>query len=132
MTERPPSRRLDTMEIVSAGRIARPAGLPAPQGSAWSCHVHMDQVGGPQWIEDERYKVIANKPPETTLDPKLKAAQEKPIRVTGDDHIQSMNTTVKSFARLLSGWLHRPVFDETGVQGKYDITLRAGQICSHR
>jgi uncharacterized protein (TIGR03435 family) len=55
--------------------------------------------------------------------PKLKPAQEKPVWVTGDDHIQSMNTTVKGFAGLLSGWLHHPVVDETGVEGKYDITL---------
>jgi uncharacterized protein (TIGR03435 family) len=122
-------------------------------------HVDMDQIDGPQWIEDERYEVIAKRPPETTLDqlrvmvqnmlqerfhmtahvetrprleyalvvgkggPKLKLAQEKPIWVTGDDHIQSMNTTVAAFAGLLSGWLHRPVRDETEVQGKYDITL---------
>jgi uncharacterized protein (TIGR03435 family) len=55
--------------------------------------------------------------------PKLKAAQENPIWVTVDDHIQSMHTTVTAFAGLLSGWLHRPVRDETGVQGRYDITL---------
>jgi uncharacterized protein (TIGR03435 family) len=54
---------------------------------------------------------------------KLKAAQEKPVWESGDDHIQSMNTTVSAFTGLLSGWLHRPVLDETGIAGKYDITL---------
>ena len=150
--------------------LSRPGQAEDPGRIAWTSvslkalvqmayHVDMDQVGGPQWIEDERYEIIATKPPETTPDqlraivqnllqerfhvtahletrprleyalvvgkggPKLKRAQEKPVWVTGDDHIQSMNTTVKGFAGLLSGWLHRPVVDETGVEGKYDITL---------
>jgi uncharacterized protein (TIGR03435 family) len=55
--------------------------------------------------------------------PKLKAAAEKPASEPGEDHIQAMNTTVATFAGLLSGWLHHPVLDETGIQGKYDITL---------
>jgi uncharacterized protein (TIGR03435 family) len=150
--------------------LSRPGQPEDPGRIAWTSvslkalvemayHVDMDQVGGPQWIEDERYEIIAKKPPETTLDqlrvmvqnllqerfhmaahvetrprleyalvvakggPKLKAAQEKPGWEAGDDHIQSMNTTVAAFAGLLSGWLHRPVRGETGVQGKYDITL---------
>lgn len=117
----------------SLGMILSRPGQPEDPGRiAWSSvslkalvqmayHVDMDQVGGPQWIEDERYEVIATKPHETTVD-QLRV-MEKPIWVTGDDHIQSMNTTVKSFAGLLSGWLHHPVADETGVEGKYDITL---------
>lgn len=155
----------------TSGMILSRPGEPDPPGRiSWSSvslkslvemayHVDMDQVGGPQWIEDERYEVIAKMPPETTRDqlramvqnllqerfrmtahvetrprlkyalvvakggPKLKAAQEKPVWETGDDRIQSMNTTVARFAGLLSGWLRRPVLDETGIQGNYDITL---------
>jgi uncharacterized protein (TIGR03435 family) len=169
-----------TFEVASVRRSAQQNGLGMilsrpgqpddPGRIAWNSvslkslvqmayHVDMDQVGGPQWIQDERYDVIAKFPPETSRDQlrvlvqnllqdrfhmtahvetrprleyvlvvgkggaKLKAAQEKPIWETGDDHIQSMNTTMAGFAGLLAGWLHRPVLDETGVQGKYDITL---------
>jgi uncharacterized protein (TIGR03435 family) len=62
------------------GMILSRSGQPEDPGRiAWTSvslkalvqmayHVDMDQVGGPQWIEDERYEVIATKPPETTLD----------------------------------------------------------------
>jgi len=150
--------------------LSRPGQPEDPGRIAWNSvslkalvemayHVDMDQVGGPQWIEDERYDVVATKPPETTPEQlramvqrllqerfhmtahvetrprlqyalvvgkggsKLMAAQVKPKWETGDDHIQSMNTTVAGFAGLLSGWLHHKVVDETGIQGKYDITL---------
>jgi uncharacterized protein (TIGR03435 family) len=140
------------------GRIAwTSVSLKSLVEMAW--HVDMDQVGGPQWIEDERYDIVAKFPSDSSRDqlrvmvqnllqerfhmtahvetrprleyalvvakggPKLKPAQEKPVWEAGDDHIQSMKTTVSEFAGLLSGWLHRRVLDETGVQGKYDITL---------
>jgi len=169
-----------TFEVASVRRSAQQNGLGMilsgpgqpddPGRIAWASvslkslvqmayHVDMDQVGGPQWMEDERYDIAAKFPPDTSRDqlrvmvqhlieerfhmtaheetrprleyalvvakggPKLKAAQEKPVWETGDDHIQSMNTTVGGFAGLLSGWLHRPVVDETKIQGKYDITL---------
>ena len=122
-------------------------------------HVDMDQVSGPQWIEDERYDVSATFPPGSSRDdqrammknllserfalaaheemrprlqyvlvagkgsPKLQPAAEKPVWEPGQDHIQSMNTTVGAFAGMLSGWLGKPVIDETGIQGRYDITL---------
>jgi uncharacterized protein (TIGR03435 family) len=119
----------------------------------------MDQVGGPQWIEDDRYDINATFPPATSREdqramvknllaerfdlaareesrprlqyalivgkngPKLQPAVEKAVMQPGQDHIQSLNTTLGAFAGLLSGWLGKRVADETGIQGKYDITL---------
>jgi uncharacterized protein (TIGR03435 family) len=151
--------------------LVRPGQTDEPGHIRWSgvsmkalvmfaYHVDRDQVGGPQWIEDERYDVIATFPASASREdqramvknllferfgvavreetrtrlqyvlvvgkggPKLHPAAEKPVWAAGQDHIQSMNTTVGAFAGLLAGWLGRPVVDETGIQGRYDITLR--------
>ncbi len=64
----------------STGMILVRSGQPEEPGRiAWTSvslkaliemayHVDMDQVGGPQWIDDERYDINAKYPPDTPRD----------------------------------------------------------------
>jgi uncharacterized protein (TIGR03435 family) len=128
---------------------------------AW--HIDRDLIAGPQWMDDERYDIVATLPARASQDqvpqmlqhvlaerfhmtvheetrsrtglallaskggPKLTQAKETSRRgfVSDADKVTFGKLTLPGFARMLSQFTGRPVSDETGIAGEYDITLNA-------
>ena len=125
--------------------------------------VAFDQIEGPQWLDDERYDIIAAFPAGASQElvpamlqhllaerfavtihqetkaraglalvvgtdgPKLTKATENSqpgFRATADS-VTFAKATLPGFARTLTLFTGRHVTDETGIQGEYDIVVRA-------
>jgi uncharacterized protein (TIGR03435 family) len=123
-----------------------------------------DQISGPQWLDDERYDIVATLPAGASQDqipmmlqhllterfammiheetkPRAGYALEagkgalqlKASKETGDDigfavssdHVQFTNFTMAQVANFLGSSMGRPVADQTGIEGRFDITLNA-------
>lgn len=58
--------------------------------------------------------------------PELAATQpgSKPGLYRSPGYLRFTNCTVPDLARLLSAFMGRPIADQTGIQGNYDITLK--------
>lgn len=65
-------------------------------------------------------------PGELAVTPKMKAkmAALGQMDAAGNVHIQSPNGSMQELASVLSGSVGRPVIDETGLTGRYEIDLR--------
>ena len=125
--------------------------------------VAFDQIEGPQWLDDDRYDIIATFPAGASQEqvpamlqrllaerfamtihqetkaraglalvvgkegPKLTKATEKsqPGFRTTADSVAFTKATLPAFARTLTLLTGRHVTDETGIQGEYDILVRA-------
>ena len=126
--------------------------------------VDQSLVEGPQWLDDERYNIIATLPKSASqadipamLQHLLAERFGMTVRVEtrnrtgfalvrgkgplkmkllekeaegmgfqmGGDHVELHNMTMAQFAKFLSGRTNPPVFDETGIEGRYDMTLNA-------
>ena len=125
--------------------------------------VAFDQIEGPQWLDDDRYDIIATFPAGASQEqvpamlqrllaerfamtihqetkaraglalvvgkegPKLTKATEKsqPGFTTTTDSVTFAKATLPGFARTLTLFTGRHVTDETGIQGEYDILVRA-------
>ena len=144
------------------GRIDYPSvDLKSIVAIAW--HIDRDLISGPQWMDDERYDIVATFPGRATQDqvpqmlqhllgerfhmtvheetrwrtslalvvskggPKLTKAKDTSRRgyVSGVDTVTYGKVTLPGFARTLSRFVGRPVTDETGIAGEYDIMLHA-------
>ncbi len=108
-----------------------------------------NRIAGPDWIGADRYAITALVANPADFQPlmqrELKARfhmvarrekKEVPVYVLkpfagadtkppakGAPVISMPNTTVAAFANALGDFIHRPVFDETGITGSFDITL---------
>lgn len=125
--------------------------------------VAFDQIEGPQWLDDDRYDIIATFPAGASQDqvpamlqhllterfamtihqetkaraglalvigkegPKLTKATEKsrPGFSATADSVTFTKATLPAFARTLTLFTGRHVTDETGIQGEYDILVKA-------
>jgi uncharacterized protein (TIGR03435 family) len=144
------------------GRVNYPSvDLKSIVAIAW--HIDRDLIAGPQWMDDERYDIVATLPGGATQDQvprmlqyllaerfhmsvheetrsrtglallasksgaKLTKANETshPGFTSGADKVTFGKLTLPGFARTLSRFTGRPVTDETGIAGEYDITLNA-------
>jgi uncharacterized protein (TIGR03435 family) len=128
---------------------------------ALAYRVPSDQVAGPQWLDDERYDIVATLPAGTPQEqvpdmlqdllkdrfdmalheetrprpgyvlvadknaPKFRPAKEGESMgfTVGSERIDFTNTTLAGLAAALSTFMGRPVADETGIQGRFDIAL---------
>jgi uncharacterized protein (TIGR03435 family) len=144
------------------GRVNYPSvDLKSIVAIAW--HIDRDLITGPQWMDDERYDIVATFPAGATQSQvpqmlqhllaerfhmtvheetrsrtglallasksgaKLTKAKEtsRPGYESSEDKVTFGKLTMSGFARLLSRFTGRPVIDETGIAGEYDITLNA-------
>lgn len=144
------------------GRVNYPSvDLKSIVAIAW--HIDRDLIVAPQWMDNDRYDIVATFPARATQDQvpqmlqhllaerfhmtvheetrsrtglallasksgaKLTKAQEtsRPGYVSSTDKVTFGKLTLPIFARVLSRFTGRPVTDETGIAGEYDITLNA-------
>ncbi len=142
------------------GRINYPnVNLKAVLALAYG--VDRDQVAGPQWLDDERYDIVATLPADATQEqvpamlqhllsdrfrmsvhmetrqrarlalvvgknmPKLTPAKESSRFgfEANSDNVVFTKATMTSLARMLTLFVGRPVADETGITGEYDIKV---------
>jgi uncharacterized protein (TIGR03435 family) len=133
----------------------------------WAYHVPDFQVTGPDWIDQQRYDIVAKAPADasedqlramlqTLLAERFKVVVHRQPKETqswiltvgkggpkfkesageGEGTIQPdlqkmqigiQRTSVADLIDLLSNLLRAPILDETGLKGRYDITIDIGK-----
>lgn len=101
-----------------------PSGATPPQMPVMLQHLLADRFG--MAVHEENKTTTFYALVQAKGGAKLKGVEKPEIGATVDlasDNIQLKGYTMPAFARFLSTSMGRPVVDETGLQGSYDITL---------
>lgn len=101
-----------------------PAGATSQQIAVMLQHLLAQRFGVTVHEENKPAKFFALVPAKGGV--KMKAVEKPEISATVDmvsDSIQLRDYTMPQFAKFLSTSMGRPVVDETGLTGAYDITL---------
>jgi uncharacterized protein (TIGR03435 family) len=130
----------------------RAKGIPLKRALARAWGVPEHRILGPAWMADERYALTALVDNPDDLQPLLqqeltkrfqmavhRETRELPVFVLHsiegatpqpksapsgpESGVSLRSATVKAFAAALSDALGKPVFDETGIDGRFDLSL---------